>query len=214
MSRAYRKKSNLWKVVFTIFIIILVISGIGVLYNHFEADIKLIGKEEIQVFDGIDEEVKDSDIESLSSVRQDYSPFVYKEVDLYENMRISKIGVPVKTLKDCTKDQVFTLYVVEGDGTTYFKEVEKYKLVIEANTYKDNTVNKWHYFDVKDLKIEVAEGQTLAFASSSDTVLFGFYSGGTNIQYDFYNHVLSATEFKSSTGASIYFDVYGYKLDK
>lgn len=212
MSRSYYKKSNkVWNVLLTIVSLVLVISCIGFLYNHFKDDIKLIGKEEIQVIDGIDEEIKDSDIEAFASVRQDYSPFVYKEIDLYENMRISKVGVPVKTLNDCTKDQTFTLYVVEGDGTDNFKEIEKYKLVIEADTYKDNTVNKWHYFDVKDLKIEVLEGQTLAFASSSDTVIFGFSSNYVSEQYNFYNHVLSDNTL--STGSALYFDVYGYKLD-
>lgn len=49
MSRSYRKKSNVWKVIFTILIIILVISGIGVLYNHFNNNVDEEGRVKISL---------------------------------------------------------------------------------------------------------------------------------------------------------------------
>lgn len=49
MSRSYRKKSNVWKVIFTILIIILVISGISVLYNHFNNNVDEEGRVKISL---------------------------------------------------------------------------------------------------------------------------------------------------------------------
>lgn len=211
MSKSYGKKNNkIFSIVLTIVSLILVISGIGVLYNHFEDDIQFLFKDEIQVIEGIEDGIKESEIPSSREYSLTVAPFVYQDLDLYENMRITKVGIPVKTLTDCTKDQVFTLYVVEGDGTKNFEEVKKYELVIEADTYKSNTVNKWHYFDVKDLKIEVGEGQTLAFSSASDTVIPGFKENLNT--YEFYSRIFTSN--KKESGSSIYIDVYGYELDK
>lgn len=167
-------------------------------------------KDEIQVIEGIEDGIKESEIPSSKEYDLTAGPFVYQDLGLYENMRITKVGIPVKTLTDCTKDQVFTLYLVEGDGTKNFEQVKKYELVIEADTYKSNTVNKWHYFDVKDLKIEVGEGQTLAFTSVSDTVIPGFKENFNT--YEFYSQVFTSN--KKENSSSIYIDVYGYELDK
>lgn len=207
----YKKQNNLWKILFSITIIILLLSGIGLLYNHFEDDLQFLGKDEIQVIEGIEDEFKESEIGSSTSVNKEFSSFVYCDLNLYENTRLTKIGVPIKTLTDCTKDQVFTLYVVEGDGTKAFTEIEKYELIIEADTYESNTVNKWHYFDVKDLKIEVGEGQTLAFGCSSDTINFGYKkTTGDRIFY----YKCFKNECGKVSDESIYFDVYGYKVEK
>lgn len=211
MSKSYGKKNNkIFSIVLTIVSLILVISGIGVLYNHFEDDIQFLFKDEIQVIEGIEDGIKESEIPSSKEYTLTAGPFVYQDLGLYENMRITKVGIPVKTLTDCTKDQVFTLYLVEGDGTKNFKQVKKYELVIEADTYKSNTVNKWHYFDVKDLKIEVGEGQTLAFTSVSDTVSPGFKENLNT--YLFYSGIFTSN--KKENSSSIYIDVYGYELDK
>lgn len=211
MSKSYGKKNNkIFSIVLTIVSLILVISGIGVLYNHFEDDIQFLFKDEIQVIEGIEDGIKESEIPSSKEYMLTAGPFVYQDLDLYENMRITKVGIPVKTLTDCTKDQVFTLYLVEGDGTKNFEQVKKYELVIEADTYKSNTVNKWHYSDVKDLKIEVGEGQTLAFTSVSDTVIPGFKENLNT--YVFYSGIFTSN--KKENSSSIYIDVYGYELDK
>lgn len=210
MSKSYGKKNNkIFSIVLTIVSLILVISGIGVLYNHFEDDIQFLFKDEIQVIEGIEDDLEESEISSLKGYDLSAGPFVYQDLDLYENMRITKVGIPVKTLTDCTKDQVFTLYVVEGDGNSSFKEIEKYELVIEADTYESNTVNKWHYFDVKDLKIKVGEGQTLAFSANGDTVIPGYEEV---TKYNFYSNIFGS--LSKASDVSLYVDVYGYKLDK
>lgn len=211
MSKSYGKKNNkIWNVLLCVISFILVVSCIGLLYNHFEDDIQLLFKDEIQVIEGIDAELKESEIASAEAYHYGSNPYCYTDLDLYENIRLTKIGIPVKTLNDCKKDQVFTLYVVEGDGKSSFKEIEKYELVIEANTYESNTVNKWHYFDVKDLKIEVGEGQTLAFTAKGDTVIPGFKK--SYVKYNFYSNPFNNVTLCADS--SILIDVYGYKLDK
>ena len=139
---------------------------------------------------------------TYASVLKD-APFVYgnEKLTAFAGKHITRIGVPVKLIKDITKDCVFTVRVVSGDGSSKFSTVKTYSLKIEANTYTalnkvtaeeasipDGTfemveghyhevyegwykVDEWVYFDVN---IDVKPGQTLAFGDPMDTVAFSY----------------------------------------
>lgn len=139
---------------------------------------------------------------SYASVRAD-SPFVYGNDNLiaFEGKHIVKIGVPIKAIKDITKDCVFTVRLVSGNGSSKFTTVKTYSLKISANTYSaldqitaeeatipDGTyemevgkyhecyegwykLDEWVYFDVN---IDVKPGQTLAFGDPMDTIAYSY----------------------------------------
>ena len=162
----------------------------------------------------------DTDAEFYSSfavVRAD-APFVLANDKLtaFEGKHITKIGVPVKLIKDPTKDNVFTLRLVEGDGSSAFKTIKTYSLTIPANTFSNleevteleasipegsyelsegfyhemyegwYKVNEWYYFDVN---IDVKVGQTLAYGDQMDTVSFS-YLRNADLGYGIYSAAL------------------------
>ena len=127
-------------------------------------------------------------VSSLTAVNMASTPFAYRDLTLYENQTVVKIGIPVKTVTDYTADSLFTVYVVSYDEPlTTFTQVSEHKLTIPANTFTSNTVNEWYYFDTN---IVVGENQTLGFTSSSDTIRWGFLSS-SNVQYALYNKLFS-----------------------
>lgn len=114
------------------------------------------------------------DFDTAISFNLNSASFVYEDVTLFENATINKIGVPVKSVTDCTADNTFTVYVMEADKTDSEEYVKKYELKIKANTFSSNTVNEWYYFD--DIEIKVGKGETLAFSSATDSVIPGYYN--------------------------------------
>lgn len=107
------------------------------------------------------------------------SSFVYRNLEIFENEKITKIGLPVISISDYTKDCVFSINLITQDITSE-SIISTYILTIEANSYKSNSINKWVYFDVD---ISVEDGQTLAFGKTSDSVVIActktYYAGGT-----------------------------------
>ena len=144
---------------------------------------------------------------------------------------INRIGVPVSLIQDPFKDSVFTVYVVEGNGTTAFMNVKELKLIIPAGTFTGleqvtetagkvisdigpgeyhesyidwYKVHQWVYFDVN---IVLAENQTLAFGNSADTVAFGYEKSTEGDLPDgwLYNHVWDKPTLWKNLG--IWFDL-------
>lgn len=152
------------------------------------------------VFENIADEV---DFSALTSFVMDGGAFAYTDTTLFENSTVTKIGVPVMSLKDCTKDNVFTVYVVSDVTSTDY--ISKHELVIKANTFNSNTVKDWYYFN--DLNIRVEEGQTLVFTAESDTVIPGYLNTVAEGKYNFYNKCLKG-ESVGVQRKSVYFDVY------
>lgn len=107
------------------------------------------------------------------------SSFVYRDLEIFENEHITKIGLPVISVSDYTQDCVFSINLITQDTTTE-SIISTYLLTIEANSYNSNSINNWVYFDVD---ISVEDGQTLAFGRTSDSVVIActktYYAGGT-----------------------------------
>lgn len=160
----------------------------------------------VQIFEGI-EKLYFSNDEAFQAGSTEYrvgAPFVMKDLDAFENRIVTKIGVPVSLIVDPTKDNIFTVCVVEGNGQKAFKNVKTIKCVIPANTFSGletvsaseatetlfpseggkhyaghkgySKVQQWYYFDVN---IALKDGQTLAFGASDDTVLYSYYYDDT-----------------------------------
>ena len=170
---------------------------------------------------------------SYAAIRND-APFVLAEDNLtaFAGKHITKIGVPVKLIKDVSEDTVFKVRLVSGNGSTAFKTVKTYELVIEANTFgnlekvtKEEAtipsgtyemeegkyhehyegwykVDQWVYFDVD---IDVKSGQTLAFGDATDTVVSAYRHNDTS--YRFYS-LATKTASTPHENLSIYFDVW------
>ena len=146
------------------------------------------------------------DISSLGTVNPASAPFGYRDLTLYENSTITKVGVPVLSVSDYTSENLFTLYVVSYDEPlTTFTQVLEYKLKIPANTFSSNTVNAWHYFDVN---ITVGDNQTLAFGSTVDTVTWGYGANRNDSQRIFYTKTLGSSYTQANEANCLYFDVY------
>ena len=156
----------------------------------------------VQVFESID---LNGDISTYSQFNMTRGSYMYQNGTYFENSLIKKIGVPIKTINDYTKDNVLTVFVVNFDdvnakGTEY---ISKHELVLKANTYTSNTINEWVYFDCS---INVGSGETLAFITDTDTIFAG-YPSTTLDDYKFKFDVLDGTSLTSSPG-NILFDVY------
>ena len=171
---------------------------------------------------------------SYASVNKD-APFVYGNDNLtvFEGKHIVKIGIPVKVIKDITKDCVFTVRLVSGNGSSKFTTVKTYSLKIPANTYigldkitdeeatiPDGTyemeigkyhefykdwykVDEWVYFDVN---IDVKPGQTLAFGDPMDTIGYS-YLRDEDLGYGVYSNA-TTTSNAVMNNISIFMDVW------
>ena len=156
----------------------------------------------LKVFESID---LNGDISTYSQFNMTRGAYMYQNGTYFENSTIKKIGVPIKTINDYTKDNVLSVFVVNfndvnAKGTEY---ISKHELVLKANTYTSNTINEWVYFDCN---INVGSGETLAFITDTDTIFAG-YPSTTLADYKFYIDVLDGTNITSSPG-NILFDVY------
>ena len=165
--------------------------------------------EEKQVFEGIETTFNSTSIQGSTSVNSSAAPFVYTNLDLFSGKTLTKIGIPVKTVKVLDENQTFTLYVVDktnvssGKATTANKT---YTLKLPLDQLgSSTTVNNWVYVDLSSYDITVGENETLAFSSSSDTVKWGYKTGGTE-EYRFWKTVFTSASLLSSY--NIYFDVY------
>ena len=172
-----------------------------------------------------------TDFEAAYTVVRADSPFVMSDISSVSGRTVNRIGVPVSLIQDPTQDSVFTVYVVEGNGKTAFKNVKELKLVIPAGTftgleqvtttagvtisgigpgeYHDSyfgwyKVQQWVYFDVE---IILAANQTLAFGNSSDTVAFGYEKAASGDLPDgwLYNNVWTTPVLNKNLG--IWFDL-------
>lgn len=169
--------------------------------------------------------------QALANVRSDYlsgdqgyfallltdGPFVVDDLDV-EGKTVKKISFPIAGVVDHTKDSIFSVYVVNGDGTSGFKKVQEYEFIIPAYTFdeslgeltlENNEIidgDELHWYTI-DCNISLTEGQTLAFSDTKDTVYWTYrrtFEDGEN-HYNLYNDALGTPAYLSTLSA--YFDV-------
>lgn len=156
------------------------------------------------------------------AVRLNEGPYVVagEHIDAYSGKTVTKIAVPVAGVVNHKEDSVMTVYLVEGDGTTEYKKLAKYELVIPANTFDrssgviDKYVNEvydganvsWYEFDCE---IKVGEGQTLAFCEETDTVYWVYRRGFAEdtCKYPLHNLVFDKSSHSDMKSLELYFDV-------
>lgn len=159
---------------------------------------------EVRVFGDIMDNVI---VSSLSNFNMANVSFAYNSLSLFENSTITKIGIPVKSISDYSIDNKLSLYVVDSATlTTTQTYYSSHDLIIKANIYTNNIVNSWVYFE--DLNIEVSKGQTLAFMSTTDTIIPGFSSSVISSGLGFFNKVLTSNACVNNTTCNLLFDIY------
>ena len=203
-----RKKGGNWlAIALTVLIGFGAVAGVYALSNG-KSENKKESSDEIQLVQVFEDIILTDDLSTYTKFNATRGAYMYQQGTYFQNSTIRKIGIPVMSLSDYRLDNVFTVYVVNfasivAKGTKY---VSKHELVIKANTYSSNTINKWVYFDVN---INVGAGETLAFVSAednSDTVFAG-YPNTTLTSYSFYIDVMSGSSLVASNG-NILFDIY------
>lgn len=145
-----------------------------------------------------------------NNVSLPHSPYAYQNISLFENKKITKIGVPVGSVKKIDENQFFTLWVIKSDTlVTGGKIVEgenawPYKVYLPKDELGDSTtVNRWITVDVSHLNIYVRHGETLAFLDPGDTVTPRYRVVNT---YPFYHSL--KTSVTAHSWESVFFDVY------
>lgn len=139
-----------------------------------------------------------------------YGPYVFENLEMFENKTISRIRIPVAHISN--SDAYFTVYVISNEKGT-FKPLQTFKLTLtpeQVNNFNP-IIGMWATFD--NLNIRVGEGETLAFGSGLDTITTlytrvvttgrGFYGCGS--QYTNESKWWDLTD-----QVSLMFDVYAY----
>lgn len=156
----------------------------------------------------------ESYIDSSAEVKPSYASFAYENVDLFSGKTITKIGIPIKSVSAIDDNQTFTIYVVDKTKVANFQKAEPIKTYVVSPNQEDlgsnaSAVNKWVYIDLKT-NIVLSENETLAFASETDTVKFGYNSKSNSwskkTEYNFRARITSSPS--TATSENLLFDVY------
>lgn len=149
------------------------------------------------------------------SVASHLTPFAYKyNYEVYEEKQITKVGLPVVSVKAIDENQQFTIHVVNVNGTGTLKDniVKSYKLTLPVDQLgtDKSAVKKWIYIDTSELGIYVGKGQTVAFGDSADTVSWGYGAPAVSTKkYGFFNGNMAFTaNMGTGSETGIFFDLY------
>lgn len=125
-------------------------------------------------------------------------PYSYVNQNLFSGKRITKIGIPVQSVKALDENQVFTLSVVKtGSGSYQYVKQHQLKLPLEE-LGSSTTVNKWIYLDVD---LPLADDETLTFGGKEDTVIWAWKRNFADDTYKF-------RDAAGGTTRGIFFDIY------
>lgn len=130
------------------------------------------------------------------------APYAYTDTTVFAGMHITRIGIPVKSVKALDENQTFTLSVVKTTSNAY-SYVNQYVLKLPVNQLgSSTTVNKWIYVD---LDLQLAADETLAFGSPTDTVSWGYLNKDNSSRY--YFRSANSNSWSSPIKEAILFDV-------
>lgn len=125
-------------------------------------------------------------------------PYSYVNQSLFSGRRITKIGIPVQSVRALDENQIFTLSVIKT-GSGDYQYVSQHSLKLPLEELGDSTtVNKWIYLDVD---IPLAADETLAFGGKEDTVIWAWKRNFANDAYKF-------RDAQGGTTRGIFFDIY------
>lgn len=139
---------------------------------------------EKRIFPNVLTDFPESTISSGNPVEFTHPPYSYVNQDLFSGIRITKIGIPVQSVRALDENQIFTVSVIKK-GSGSYQYVNQYPLTIPLEELGASTkVNKWLYLDVD---IPVGEDETLTFGGKEDTVIWAWKSGFADDTYKFRN---------------------------
>ena len=110
------------------------------------------------------------------------APYAYQDTSLFKNKRITKISVPVRSVKAVDENQYFSLHVIKSStvkkGGIYTSEpYTTHKVYLPKEELTSTTVNKWITVDLSDQFIYVGADETLAFMDPNDPVMCCYAQG-------------------------------------
>lgn len=124
------------------------------------------------------------------------APYVYMDLQVFEGYTVTNLSVPVSSVK---KGDQLTVSVVKYSHPNIVETLKSYTLTADFNASSG-----WAAFD--RLSIEVPEGYTIAFGSSSDTLKLLYLPKYTE-GYAFYGAGVGS----QNSNATLAFNVYGKK---
>lgn len=165
--------------------------------------------EEKSIFNNVKTEF--SNLTNANSYVKNSNPFTYQELNYFAGKKISKIGIPVKTVSAIDENQFITLYILDKNTlitngiATSNREIRIYLPKEELGT--STTVNKWIDVDVTEHNIKLSENETLGFYSDDDPVTPAYNISGGNTNYSFLSNIFTKVTVVSAS-QNIYWDVY------
>ena len=157
----------------------------------------LVSVTEERIFPNVLNDFPESAIPGGNPVEFTYPPYSYVNQDLFAGKRITKIGIPVQSVKALDENQIFTLSVIKtGSGSYQYVSQHELKLPLEE-LGESTAVNKWIYLDVD---LQLASDETLAYGGKEDTVTWAWKRNFANDTY----------KFRDATGGTtrgIFFDI-------
>lgn len=205
------------KVLITVAIVLVVILTLGLVvalfvpeeYNPFKPEQKP-EVAEVEYNPGFGSTFKDDYPISQLTLRDNMpvAPYAYSDTTLFSGKRITKIDVPVGTVKAVDGNQYFTIHVIKKDtvkvGGVYTNgEYSSYKVYLPKEELTSTTVEKWITVDLSDQFIYVGEDETLAFMSPTDPVICCY------AQISKYNFIYDLGKAgRSQTAQSIFYGIY------
>ena len=152
---------------------------------------------EKRIFPNVLTDFPESAISAGNPVEFTNPPYSYVNQELFSGARITKIGIPVQSVRALDENQVITVSVIKK-GSGSYQYVSQYPLPLPLEELGESTkVNKWIYLDVD---IPLAEDETLAFGGKEDTVSWAWKRGFADDTY----------KFRDATGGAtrgIFFDI-------
>lgn len=148
--------------------------------------------------------------DNLNTLNRKLTPFVYEDLTLFANKRITKIDIPIGFVSGVDENKYFTLQTIKQEDVSVGAAlvdniIDSYKIYIPEDEISDTQVEKWITIDLTDQFIYVGEDETLAFFSRNDTACGYYAPNGSG--YRFYVAEESNTATLSDT-MSLYMQVY------
>ena len=170
----------------------------------------------VAVFDTVTTDFNATAIAGGNEVSDTAGPYRY-DAEYFEGKKVTKIGIPVKTVDSLDENPYMIVYVISNTSGGYrTKLLRKIRVEIDKTELTSTTVNNWVYSTVfKDESgnpldsIVLGEGETLAFGdyvasgNTAETIQWGY--SGTKL-YNKYNFRTGAAG--TLANSNIFFDVY------
>ena len=141
--------------------------------------------------------------------KADAAPYAMQDVFGLSNLRLTSITIPVYQVgvADENGNYVFSLHVVENSYEGLKKDILRtYKILLNGSEYgmiDNTTVGKMISVDLSAADIVLSENETLAFYSSTDTVVPAYISQATSsARYYLSEHCPMSTGFFSKVGSN------------